>query len=1000
MRPLRLELCAFGPYGGKQSIDFTRLTDIGLFVISGPTGSGKSSIFDAMCWALFGDLPGAKSDASSADVRSHHADRDVECEVSLVFEAGGQHWKATRWPKQERRSKRGTGFVTDPGNASLERLDGDERLPEASGSRDVTRRCRDLVGLTSEQFQQVVLLPQGRFERVLNAESAERRDLLRTLFGAEIFKRAEELLADRAKAAREAQASIESQRFGLVDHAESMLGEAARRLAPAPDAPDDQTNDDEAIRGHRGTEVLRSEAAALRDGPLADLVRHEAVQARRRDDALRAAEQAAGVLRSIQELDAKSCRRHELAELTEDRAADLARGLAARQAAPVVTLLDERDSAMQQRIAAAERLDEAHGPAGQALAAVGRSLPEPVEDTALAALRDGLGEERGRLEALVVAAQEGRSHRELARRAAEREAELGSTIDSHTATLEQLSSTEAQLGSRRTALDTAARLTDARRAASTRADQLVQHRRALDATLDELDSARRAADAAKQAHGEHFRAFLAGTAPSMAQRLVDGEPCPVCGSTTHPDPARPDDEANLVPLDVVERANSEMMDAAAAVNTLQSTARSIEEQLGDRRDVPLDLLISQAEVAHAELAESSEATAQIPTIDEEISRCTTERERLAGEQSAAALARTEAATEARKAAEAADRAELLVTDALGGVDPGQRRDAIDAATKALDSFQKAESRLGEASRRVEASSERALEALAPSPFTDEAAARAAFVPPDEIEPLFERHQAWKSDLDAVQGRIAELEALGLPEQPPDVDALEAAAAAVDEQVKALSSRVTEARTYLDNVDADLRSITGLDERSGEQRRAADALHAIAETCRGRNDRRVSLEAWVLATHLREVVQHANLHLGPMSSNRYRLLVTDTASDLRSQSGLDLEVLDGDTGRPRSTTSLSGGETFQASLALALGLADVVAGSAEGAKTGALFIDEGFGSLDADSLDHAIDVLDQLRGRGALVGLITHVETMKDALPVGIEVRSLPGGQGSELHQQL
>ncbi|MFV1991251.1 MAG: SbcC/MukB-like Walker B domain-containing protein, partial [Acidimicrobiales bacterium] len=290
--------------------------------------------------------------------------------------------------------------------------------------------------------------------------------------------------------------------------------------------------------------------------------------------------------------------------------------------------------------------------------------------------------------------------------------------------------------------------------------------------------------------------------------------------------------------------------------------------------------------------------------------------------------------------------------------------------------------------------------LGSSSFDDLTAVAAATREPDEVERLSKLHGAWlkrTTELATLQAGLAELE---IPDEVPDLDALEKKSAAAESERSVLADRLSAAEAHLETVRTCLGELASDDERILAARSEAEHMAHVAEVCSGTNPRRIPLESWVLAAYLREVVKQANLHLLSMSSGRYHLEVGDEVVDRRTTSGLDIEVYDEHTGKRRGARSLSGGETFQASLALALGLADVVSASRSGLHFDCVFVDEGFGSLDPDALELAIDVLDGLRHRGALVGVITHVTALKEVLPVGIDVQVKPDGSGSTLRQLI
>ena len=319
------------------------------------------------------------------------------------------------------------------------------------------------------------------------------------------------------------------------------------------------------------------------------------------------------------------------------------------------------------------------------------------------------------------------------------------------------------------------------------------------------------------------------------------------------------------------------------------------------------------------------------------------------------------------------------------------------ATEAIGSILSRRDEVHGALERAEIEYENTLDE---SPFTSPLDVNRAALRVGDIEELEAKWEQWSSKSLETTAIINELSRQNLPQEMPDLPALTTAETDANNHFENLSHSYSAIEAVINVGHQALTQAAAKLHDYAQKRERAQATYRLAEVCKGDNQQRASLETWVLATHLRDVVEQANVHFGPMSSNRYNLRVKQAGGvSRRKETGLDLEVEDAWTATNRSINSLSGGETFQASLSLALGLADVISNSASGVHLDALFVDEGFGSLDSDSLDHAIDVLDGLRDRGALVGVITHVEAIKDALTVGIQIERTAEG-GSKLLQMV
>lgn len=1165
MKPITLEMRAFGPYGDRAEVDFEPLADVGLFVVSGPTGAGKSTIFDAICFALYGSLSGAR--AAHNDVRSHYAEPHAKCSVILVFDAQGERWRIDRQPSQTVQKQRGSGTTIQPATAVLERWNGVAWQPDTTKVRDVTARCRDLVGLSLEQFERVVLLPQGKFAEVLNAKTSERSALLRTLFGSEVFDRAADILAEQAKEGERALEGVNEQRaifhqraVDAIERIESAIIHlppdvgVAVEPALAPVAQTQLSLLDAAIEVVLEPEPVLDDDSAVKltvlvEGPVArlsDLVDHrraEAESARtardRADAQRRAIDQRAETLRLLELLEAK----------TDEMAALAARTAIARKLAGLDVAIADRQHRRGQLSLARHAMDELWAQSQrlvpEALSggseACGGDLDVSMDPTpalvagvldrvaARSAALDLVAEERHRLEQLRrerSALVDRLAHLDVLEERAQAEASMSSAevaelvrdeercqpvaderpkLGDAIVVLDQLlvvrnnadrAITElAKLTAHRAAAATGAATAESaiegadgeitalsvladdlepRRTVAARAERRCARRSALDQAAAELAVATDAATAAKTKADATFRAFVGQTAPRLAAQLVEDEPCLVCGSTEHPAPANDDQAHNRLSVDAatVELASASASAADAEQSRWRGRVANLLEDDPELSSVDLPVLAEAHAVATSALAAAEDAVvlreqliankaelqahltdtiAEVERAKADVAhvqltlrefegalgdaaersgsdlgneRCELAERRLAAEQAVERLAWiktrrehiVEAGTEADRLsrqravdrATATERIEQLTTTVisseerlelvLDGEELSVRREAVRSLRSSLAGWQDQALALARFEAALVASDASCAAILHGAGFDDEQQAIAAVVPTAKLEQHDASHGRWSHELAAHRAALAALDIQDLPDERPDLEQLTAAALSAAELQREVTHVLSTLQHEVQSAQADLADVAALDATHAERRTEHETLQRVASVVRGQNSRRLSLENWVLSVYLHDVVEHANLHLSTMSNGRYRLAVQDAPSSQVGQHGLDLVVDDAHTGRLRSSMSLSGGETFQASLALALGLADVVMLGRAGLHLDALFVDEGFGSLDADAIDQAITVLDGLRSRGSMVGVITHVEALKNALPVAIDVQPRADHRGSEIRQ--
>ena len=990
MKLHRLELEGFGPYRERQSVDFDAFADDGIFLIAGRTGAGKSSILDGVCFALYGQVP--RYDGGEKRLRSDHCAPDDATEVVLEFTVAGARWRATRAPEYERPKRRGDGTTVEAARAQLDELIDGCWQGRAAGPRDVALALDEILGLNQQQFLQVILLAQNRFQRFLLARNDERQALLRTLFGTRTYEEYEKTLEQRRQQAGADMAAAAGRIALHLADAEDLIAEHG--LGPAdgilPTTPDER--------------IAAAERAAQRAAYRAETAVTERDAAERAHDAAAAAHAAASVLVEKQQ--------------QRDRARTTLDGLLAVQDSIAADrgVLDDaaRAEALRAPIEAAERAARSASTAAAvadsaraAWIAAGEDDADPAE---LAVLVERLAGE------LAVARAAGEQERELAvarsdaATAAERSADLErllADLEERSAAIPpELQRVEAAFAD---AAAGAAGLEHAREDRDRFGAALVAARDAEELAglvrAAERSHADRSGDLerAVAAVTDLLRRRLTGYAGELAAGLIDGEACAVCGSTSHPRPAEHHDDpvtdAMLTDAerarDVAGAAEREASDAARASRAAYADAAA---RSGGAAVIQLERESAKAlrEVAAAEEATRTRDALAVQREQLEALRQLADAER-AGLGASIASAREQLAV-------AASRVQILGRDVdaalVGFPTVAERVAALQLRRQLPRAFVAA---LGDHAVRADAGREACADRdarVAASAFPDASSATDALRDDGVRAALQARIRAHETALHAERERLRELELeLAGTEESLDV---EASAAAVDDARTRWDAAVTTAASATAAVARLRRIIERAVAARDDVAELADehaAVTRLADTVAGRapNTHRMTLETFVLAAELEEIVTAANIRLNDMSSGRYRLQHTDARAARNAASGLGIEVLDAYTGQARPAQSLSGGETFLASLALALGLAEVVTGRAGGLRLDTLFIDEGFGTLDAETLDLAMATLDELRQGGRTVGVISHVEAMKEQLAAQLVVEATASGSSVIRH---
>ena len=989
MRLHSLELTAFGPYAQTQRIDFGRLSSSGLFLLEGPTGSGKTTILDAITFALYGGLAG---DESAEDrLRSHFAAPDAVPSVSLEFSVRGVRHRLTRAPEHRRPKRRGDGFTTEAAHVHLERHEGGGWVSLSANKAEAGEMITELIGLNRAQFTQVMLLPQGQFAKFLQAADDERRVLLSKLFGTQLYDRiTAELDRRRAAAIRQRQDAE-----AAIDAATSAAAEAAGLDAGARASLLELPGPERATRLKQVAADLAQTAAVSAEG-----LEVATAEAAARLAACERERQQARLMARLTEALGRLREHEESRPQHDQRAARLA---ASRRAEPVRPLL--------------AALGEARQVAGEAHGGLLRLVPDP-DDTMLAGgggaqafVRSEAAEKDAASLQHLADAEATLPDRVAALRASQQgvasAAGLVSALEAARAALPgQIGAVAEQLA--------AARLQEAGLGAAREQQATLARRAAAAADLAGLEPALAGKNAAlldavdthqtlTQAHLQLLAARLEGMAAELAAQLADGSACPVCGSTAHPAPAQ---AAGGLVSDQDLAAAAARRDQAEAVRAQLTRERdglaaAVAASAAVADGGTVDGLAAEAVAVGDLVARAEQAAADVSRLEAELAGHHAQQQRVAEElQSAAAELATAQAQAAAAGADLAQLQDELAGAAQGHPSVAQRQAALRRAASTNRSLAGALDQLAAALADESRARERAEHEAASRGFAAVELASSALLSPADQAALDEQVTVWAARLAALRSAAAADDLAGL--DPGQADAVHAAAQTAAGVLARAQEAEQEVRAARDAAQA---RVGRLHQRLAEVQDAQDAFDQLQEDtsavirlaglAKGMDGhRRMALTTYVLRQWFGQVVAAANVRLAAMSAGRYELRRTDESGTRRERTGLTLVVIDRHTGAERCPRSLSGGETFYTSLALALGLADVVKAEAGGVDLDTLFIDEGFGTLDSETLDQVMAVIDELRDRGRVVGIVSHVADLKDRVAERLEVRRLADGSST------
>ncbi|WP_435286185.1 AAA family ATPase [Streptomyces bacillaris] len=992
MRLHALHLQAFGPFAGTHTVDFDALSADGLFLLHGDTGAGKSTLFAAICVALYGEPPVDRN----LKLRSDHAAPGLLTEVTLEVTLAGKRLKIRRIPAQTKRKVRGDGETAQKAETYLSEwsLDptGQGRWEALSRShREAADEIKTLLGMSRQQFCQVVLLPQNEFTKFLRASASDRKDLLGKLFHTHRFGSVENWLAARKTTIAAQRDEARTDVLRLAERTQQQAGPALEPEHGAPQPSDPATLTTPALAWatalHTKATTLEKEAATA-----ATHAEQELAAFRDRESAVRdlAAHQEAHRTTRTQ-LDTLEEQAEHHAGLDRQRQ----RALQAHKVAPL--LAASTATAAQHTRAQADEHDA-------------RTLLSPehttLDSTELTTAAQHLRATIGALNVLLPdEASLQRHETDLQKLDSERQ-QLAQDLTDAEAWLndapQRRKALQTRLETARTAEETSHRhttalaLLTARIGAAKRRDSYTSK---ITKVQQDLLTAQTATKTAAQEHISIRRRRTDGMAAELALQLTDGEPCAVCGSPTHPDPAAPHpDQPTAADEQTAETRHTTAQETQQA---LQDKLRELTEQAATARgeaggDIPLADLTAEHTTLQQHLTQTLQAAADTGPATEELHSLDQQHTRTQSDRTdtATRLAAVDTSYD-QLAAQAQDLDHKLTTARAGAPTLTQR---ITELTQTADRLTTAADRAATTARTAtdhQLTTERAEQAARTTGFDSLDNAAQTLLSDDDLRALEEEINQWREQRAAATSRLQDPDLTSAAAQPPadheEATAQLAAATAHHTHAATTAAHATERTQALDALRTQLTTHIQRLEPLEHAYRTVDHLHALINGTSPSNRLRMQLEAYVLAARLEEVVAAANTRLAPMSENRYTLIHSDDRASHGARSGLGLKITDAWSGKDRDTDTLSGGESFFASLALALGLADVVTAESGGQALDTLFIDEGFGTLDEDTLHNVLDTLDSLRAHDRTVGVISHVPELRRRITHRLHVRKATTG---------
>lgn len=1008
MRPIRLTIQAFGPFSHQQSIDFSALGETPFFLINGPTGAGKSAILDAICYAMYGETTG--SERAGEQMRCDFSSFDVATVVEFEFELGHSRYRVIRRPEQQVPKKRGQGLTKQSHSASLYQLDADQRgKPITEKTSEVAQELTARIGLNVKQFRQVMVIPQGKFRDLLLANSTDREQILGQLFDTQRYAEIERMLLEKAADIRKAKSEFDQQIKGSLDIAgASDEDELAAMLTASRRLLDRQR--DELASERRQLEKLNAMWSAQQTlhqkFSQLEQLRHDEQQLHQQQIQITAYEQSYHNALNADYI-AKDFERHHTAK---------------QQLETLLLNQTEKQNELQhaeQQWQESERAYQAMEPLLLSIAGKKESVLRCQEHLARYQRLQELKQSLAVVNRNYSAKQKQLEQEEAA--LAQKSSELNSMAES----LRQRAADKERLSSKQIELQ---RIIDYLNAFN-RLEQL-QHK-----TIHLNQAIATAETMLHQRHTQEHEAqdvaarmemnWHLNQAAELAMWLKADIPCPVCGSKDHPHPARfvgevvTKEDVKLA-REAYQQAQTARLSAEQQLHELKLDAETVAQQMSDLKQTE-----NYTHSCHLSMAEASESREQIQNeilsiqaidLDKE-QRHFDANETMLREMSDNVAVMKQAVEQEFKQYVAAESEVAAFESQLP---PDQNAESVQQTLNILqmeieriesDAKQKNDRRIAwdkqvaivkaaiTEMKTREVSLNEALtqselqwqKVLSQSAFASEQAYVDALLPKEKQRELEQTIREFHEKQAIVQAQIQTLDAELSSVPPPDVSAAKLAVEAQKEHLLQSEDTLSKLFAQTERVQKVVDSIDKLKQKNKVLAQQYEVYGTLSDVANGRNAQKVSLHRFVLGVLLDDVLIQASLRLRKMSKGRYNLLRKIEKSKGNAGSGLELLVEDSYTGKSRDVATLSGGESFMAALSLALGLSDVVQSYSGGIRLDTLFIDEGFGSLDTEALDLAIQTLLDLQQHGRTIGIISHVYELKEQMSSRIDVKTTPCG---------